>query len=73
MILGLIDRSYLRLTMWSSWFPLFRWTWLGYTSRKPNRMSRISKEFLPRSTKSPLKTYGFSEDGKPFWGLGWVG
>lgn len=30
-------------------------------------MRRISKEFLPRSTKSPLKTYGFSHDGKPFW------
>lgn len=30
-------------------------------------MSRISKEFLPRSTKSPLNTYGFSVDGKPFW------
>ncbi|KAG7241137.1 hypothetical protein INR49_025880 [Caranx melampygus] len=26
-------------------------------------MSRISKEFLPRSTKSPLKMYGFSKEG----------
>lgn len=58
---------YLRFTIWSSWFPLLRWTSLGYTSWKANRISRISMESFPRSTKSPLKTYGVSNDGKPFW------
>lgn len=57
---------YLRLMIWSSWFPRLRCTSPGYTSRKEKRMRRISMESLPLSTKSPLKTYGVPWDGIPF-------
>lgn len=51
----------------SSWFPLFKYTPPGNTRRHDSSSNKTSKLFFPRSTKSPLNTYGFSGDGSPFW------
>lgn len=58
--------SYLAFITVSSWFPRFKYTPPGNTKRQDSNSNNTSRLFLPRSTKSPLKTYGFSGDGKPF-------
>lgn len=58
--------GYLVFMTWSSWLPRFRNTPSGNTSNTASRSRSTSSPFLPRSTKSPLNTYGFSADGSPF-------
>uniref|UniRef100_A0A182TLJ3 Uncharacterized protein n=1 Tax=Anopheles melas TaxID=34690 RepID=A0A182TLJ3_9DIPT len=54
----------------SSWLPRLRNTPPGNTRNVQSSSSSTSSPFLPRSTKSPLNTYGFSGDGSPFWKSG---
>lgn len=71
--LSKLEFSHLAFITVSSWLPRFKKTPPGNTSRQLSSSSSTSKLFLPRSTKSPLKTYGFSGDGSPFWKIrnGW--
>ena len=64
---------YLIFIIWSSWFPLLMYISLGYNRKLENRITTISTELVPLSTKSPLNTYGLSVEGRPFWKQGnWV-
>jgi hypothetical protein len=38
----------------------------GYNKKLANKMTTISIELFPLSTKSPLKIYGLSTEGRPF-------
>lgn len=58
--------AYLAFMIWSSWLPRLRNTPPGNTSRQASRSRNTSSPFFPRSTKSPLNTYGFSVEGRPF-------
>ena len=58
---------YLIFIMWSSWFPLLMYISFGYNKKLANKMTTISIELFPLSTKSPLKIYGLSTEGRPFW------
>ena len=62
-----IFNIYLAFMTVSSWFPRFKNTPPGNTNKHDSSNSSTSRLFFPRSTKSPLKQYGFSGDGRPFW------
>jgi hypothetical protein len=50
-----------------SWLPRVRWIDSGQATLRLRSNKMTSTEKLPRSTKSPLKTYGFSALGIPFF------
>mmetsp|Transcript_108099 Transcript_108099/g.247903 ORF Transcript_108099/g.247903 Transcript_108099/m.247903 type:complete len:167 (-) Transcript_108099:416-916(-) len=50
----------------SSWLPRFKYTHLGSNNFSMNSNTKISIEFFPRSTTSPLNKYTLLLDGRPF-------
>lgn len=66
LVINSLTKPYLKFIMWSSWFPRFKATAVGFNINNDNKIVKTSMLCPPLSTKSPLNTYGLSIDGNPF-------